>query len=148
MRLHSRTNQKPKTRDHLVKKQNKHQINNQSQITTNKLTNLKKKNETVETIRETSAWRKKGNKNIKLTVKSKKQIPGLSVSEGLTRKHRTGQRHIFHWTNHGKFARLRKMFEDTTRFKSDLQSFTKYVETSLRNQVKQDFYGKFNNWFC
>ena len=29
-----------------------------------------------------------------------------------------------------------------------LQSLTKYVETDLQNQIKSDFYGKFNSWFC
>ena len=42
------------------------------------------------------------------------------------------------------------MIQGTSQEKifEELQSLTKYVENSLRNQVKYDIYGKFNSSFC
>ena len=51
--------------------------------------------------------------------KFKKRVPGLCVSRGPRRKHRTDQCHKLHRTNHDSFIKLRKTFEDTIRFQSD-----------------------------
>ena len=51
--------------------------------------------------------------------KFKKRFPSLCVSREPRRKHRTGQRHKLHRTNHDNFIKLRKTFADTIRFQSD-----------------------------
>ena len=51
--------------------------------------------------------------------KFKKGVPGLCVSRGPRRKHRTDQRDKLHRTNHDNFIKSRKTIEDTIRFQSD-----------------------------
>ena len=68
---------------------------------------------------EQSSRRRKRNKNIQRMCKFKKRVPGVCVSWGPRRKHRTDQRHKLHRTNHGNFIKLRKTLEDTIRYQSD-----------------------------
>ena len=51
--------------------------------------------------------------------KIKLRVPGLCISRGPRRKHRTDQRHKLHWTNHDNFIKLWKTLEDTIRFQCD-----------------------------
>ena len=48
-----------------------------------------------------------------------RRVPGLCVSRGPRRKHRTDQRHKRHRQNHDNYIKLRKTLEDTIRFQSD-----------------------------
>ena len=63
--------------------------------------------------------RNRRNKNIQHTCKFKRRVPGLCVSRGPRRKHRTDQRHKLHRQNHDNYIKLRKTLEDTIRFQSD-----------------------------
>ena len=96
--------QETKARNYPFKKQ----LKNQQEI--------KQLKEQIKLLKQTKSNHQEETKEIKTF---KKRVPGLCVSRGPRRKHRTVQRHKLHRTNNDNFIKLRKTLEGTIRFQSD-----------------------------